>query len=178
MKTLERTDKPSDLFFTPDWLVDEILEFYDGEIDLDPSADCKKHIPANQHYTFEDNGLEKPWFGKVFCNPPYSKSKFTSLELWVRQALIHQACCQTNQCLLLIPANTDTKWAQMLLKKKWGSEIQKTWISILFFEGRISFLNADYEPSRSSGRFASMMVYLGDDRLRFTQQFKKFGTII
>lgn len=175
----ERIDKPSDSFFTPNWLVEDILEFYDRTIDLDPCApiDKKNRLPAKTHYTFEDNGLEKPWFGKVYCNPPYSKSKSTSLERWVRRALAKQGCCQTEQILLLLPANTDTKWGQLLLNKEWGTP-QKDWISILFFEGRISFLNAEHKPSRGSGRFASMLVCLGENQEKFKRDFSKHGFIL
>lgn len=176
---IDRIDKPSDSFFTPTWLVNEILEFYDGTIDLDPSADTntEKRLPASKYYTFEDNGLESKWFGNVYCNPPYSKSKSTSLERWVRRALISQACCQTKQIILLLPANTDTQWCQCLLKKEWEKR-QRIWISILFFEGRISFLNADYKPSKNSGRFASMMVYLGEDQEKFKRDFSNQGVIL
>lgn len=71
----------------------------------------------------------------------------------------------------------DTKWCQMLLRKEWGY-CQMVWSSMLLFEGRISFLRSDYTLSKGNGRFASMMVYLGDDQKRFRQQFKKFGVIV
>jgi hypothetical protein len=116
----ERIDKPSDSFFTPQWLADEILEFYDGEIDLDPSADSNrtKRLPANRHYTFEDNGLTSPWYGKIYCNPPYSNSRSTKIESWVKKALTSCACFTSEETLLLLPANTGTKWAQELIGKK------------------------------------------------------------
>lgn len=43
------------------------------EIDLDP-ASCKRAndriVKAKSFFTKRDNGFEKPWFGRVFLNPP------------------------------------------------------------------------------------------------------------
>jgi ParB family chromosome partitioning protein len=46
-----------------------------GSIDLDP-ASCdwaNGRVRAAKYYTEYDNGLEQPWFGRVFLNPPGGK---------------------------------------------------------------------------------------------------------
>lgn len=45
-----------------------------GEINLDPASSeiANKTVKADHIYTVEDNGLEKPWFGNVWLNPPYA----------------------------------------------------------------------------------------------------------
>ena len=48
--------------------------------DLDVAA-CEQSHLAEKYYTKEDNGLVKPWFGHIFCNPPYS-----DIEPWVKKA--------------------------------------------------------------------------------------------
>lgn len=30
------------------------------------------HVPAAEWFTAEDDGLQQPWHGTVWCNPPYS----------------------------------------------------------------------------------------------------------
>ena len=60
-----------DEHFTPKWLFDALgLEF---DLDVSSPIDIKTHVPAKNRYTIIDNGLEQPWFGNVWCNPPYSK---------------------------------------------------------------------------------------------------------
>ena len=62
----------SDERYTPSWVFDGLgIEF-----DLDPCApidggDC---VPARCRYTAEVDGLTQPWFGVVWCNPPFSSA--------------------------------------------------------------------------------------------------------
>ncbi|MFB5758983.1 DNA N-6-adenine-methyltransferase [Paenibacillus medicaginis] len=45
-----------------------------GEFDLDPCVPINRPWDtAKNHYTIEDNGLKKKWFGKVWMNPPYGE---------------------------------------------------------------------------------------------------------
>ena len=60
-----------DEYYTPKWIFDELnLGF-----DLDPCSPGKhkSNSPAIVHYSFPQNGLELPWRGRVWLNPPYSK---------------------------------------------------------------------------------------------------------
>jgi hypothetical protein len=65
--------------------------------DLDPAA-CEESHKAVAYFTVEDNGLEQPWFGWVFCNPPFS-----DLESWVKKAWgeIHRCA----GIAMIMPAN-------------------------------------------------------------------------
>ncbi|WP_377478893.1 MAG: DNA N-6-adenine-methyltransferase [Microcoleus anatoxicus] len=158
----------NDNFYTPDWLIDELLEFYAGGLDLDPSADINKRIPAANHYTIKEDGLRMHWnTGTIFCNPPYSRSKSTSLDMWIDKALQSHEQFNT-EILLLLPANTDTKWCQTLLSSD---------VLCLFFKSRIKFLDENYEPTKGTGKFASMLAYLGDWNQSFITQFGKHGVI-
>lgn len=47
---------------------------------LDVAADSVGHVCAHYFNVF-DNGLEKAWYGDVFCNPPW-----TEIGTWVRKA--------------------------------------------------------------------------------------------
>ena len=45
-----------------------------GSFDLDPCAPVIRPWPtAQEHYTILDNGLIKPWRGRVWLNPPYGE---------------------------------------------------------------------------------------------------------
>jgi len=73
------------------------------EFDLDVAAPKGgiPWIPAKAHYSIEDNALEKPWWGMVWMNPPYSKpsprvacsrSTSTDHELTPQGVLLDRLC--------------------------------------------------------------------------------------
>ncbi|XZN93241.1 MAG: DNA N-6-adenine-methyltransferase [Microcoleus sp.] len=158
----------SDNFYTPDWLIDEVVEFYGGELDLDPSADAGKRIPAVSHYTIKENGLKFYWDAKtIYCNPPYSRSPASNISKWVDKAVdSHEKF--GGETLLLLPASTDTVWCQKLLSNA---------AACLFFKGRINFLDENYKPTKGTGKFASMLAYLGTWEKTFERQFNKYGVV-
>ena len=56
-----------DEWLTPPFILDAFPQF-----DLDPCAPINPPWEmAKQTFTIEDNGLQKDWFGNVWCNPPY-----------------------------------------------------------------------------------------------------------
>jgi len=71
LKTLEGKDE----WLTPPQIIKTV-----GPFDLDPCAPINRpwEMAAN-HYTVIDNGLNMPWAGRVWCNPPYG----TQTGLWL-----------------------------------------------------------------------------------------------
>jgi len=64
----EPTIGESDEWYTPP----EILNALNVTFDLDPCSPGSDHwVPALKVYTKEDDGLNKPWDGFVFMNPPF-----------------------------------------------------------------------------------------------------------
>lgn len=67
--TFERTANTTDEWYTPKEIIESL-----GEFDLDP---CAPVVPlwstAKNHFTKEDDGLSREWFGRVWLNPPYSR---------------------------------------------------------------------------------------------------------
>ena len=60
----------SDAWYTPPWIFDGLgVEF---DLDVAAPAEPLAWIPARHRYTVADDGLALPWFGLVWCNPPYS----------------------------------------------------------------------------------------------------------
>lgn len=92
-------DWSSDKWATPPELVRD-LEAEFGAFDLDPC--CEEHT-AKAATFYTDGGLEKPWFGRVFLNPPYSNPR-----PWLDRAI--QAMRDGCTVVAVLPASTDTRW--------------------------------------------------------------------
>lgn len=88
----------------------------DDEYTMDVAA-CEASHWAPLYYTKERSGLDVPWYGDVWCNPPFS-----DIGAWVRKVWSERARIQINQpssetvprsISMLLPSNrTDTKWWQ------------------------------------------------------------------
>lgn len=76
--------------------------------DLDPCTNPRSPIwpLVEHHYTVDDDGLARPWFGRVWVNPPYGRS----IPAWIRKAVAEIASSRVDALLLLVPAKTDTGW--------------------------------------------------------------------
>ena len=71
IKALAYGHTAGDEWYTPRWLFDALgIQF---DIDVCAPADLT-HVttPANKYFNENDNGLEQPWNGTIWCNPPYS----------------------------------------------------------------------------------------------------------
>jgi hypothetical protein len=74
---------------------------------LDPASPGREivwWIPAEQHFTMADNGLEREWFGFVWLNPPYGRE----LSLWLDKFIRH------GNGIVLVADRTSTEWWQRL----------------------------------------------------------------
>ncbi len=106
-------------WYTPKWVFDGLgLEF-----DLDPASphDHETTVPAATKYTVFDDGLKKPWFGRVWLNPPYGPSTGT----WMRRIAQH------GDGIAMVFARTDASWCQ---------EAMSCAAAILFVAGRVEFV--------------------------------------
>src|SRR5262249_2522633 len=98
-----------------------------GGFDLDPCCTPESAL-CETYYTKEDDGLAKPWFGRVYMNPPYGKM----IGIWMRKAWEEAQ----RGCLVvaLVPARTDTRWWHQYAKRGESR----------FLEGRLNFSNSPH----------------------------------
>jgi hypothetical protein len=109
---LEVIEKPSnDDCYTPKWIFDKL----DIEFDLDVASSNSPAItvPAKRKYTIDDNGLELPWEGKVWMNPPFSK-----ITPWINKWLEH------GNGICLVPLSSNGKWVNQL----WESQARAAYL--------------------------------------------------
>jgi site-specific DNA-methyltransferase (adenine-specific) len=126
---------------TPVGLAKSLSDAVEG-FDLDPCAATtdrrKARVKARVLLTAEDDGLNAPWRGRVFVNPPYSRG----LSDWIRKCVMESQ----RGCLVvaLIPARPDTSYWHDLVAGK---------ADIFMLRGRLKFGDAD-----NSAPFASAVV--------------------
>ena len=129
--------------YTPPEILAPILATFGGEIDLDPcSNDGKPNVPAKRHYRKADDGLARPWSGRVYCNPPYNEAA-----RWVEKAITEMQDGRTDATILLLAARTDTEWFRALRD-----------FPMCFVHGRITFIgNVNPAP------FPSVLFWVSDE---------------
>lgn len=144
--------------YTPQIVVDAVLKCL-GNIDLDPCSNSHEspNIPANAHYTQDDNGLDQRWAGNVYMNPPYGRE----IGAWVQKLVTAHKTGNVPAAIALVPARTDTKWWATLRN-----------YPVCFVSGRLKFGNAD-----NGAPFPSAIFYLGADIERFYHAFNGLGDI-
>ncbi|MEG3437675.1 DNA N-6-adenine-methyltransferase [Pannus brasiliensis CCIBt3594] len=143
--------------YTPKEVLDLVLEVL-GEIGLDPCSNLGKNVPANRHYTKEDDGLHKNWEAEtLFMNPPYGRE----IGEWVEKLVWAYEVGRVKEAIALVPAKTDTKW----FSRFYG-------YYVCFWRGRITFVNNE-DPAQ----FPNAVFYLGDDPEKFIKVFRRKGDI-
>jgi hypothetical protein len=67
---IEQTQTTSDDYYTPKWIFDALGLHFDLDVASPPHP---TNVPCDRYYTQADDGLASPWYGRVWCNPPFSK---------------------------------------------------------------------------------------------------------
>lgn len=135
-----------------------------GRIDLDP-ASChaaNQAVDAAQYYTVEDDGLDQPWFGRVFMNPPYTR---TLIQQFCEKLVEQYLAGHVTQAVVLVNNATETRWFQALL-----SVASAVCLPI----GRVQFWHPDKPVTPRQGQ---ALLYLGDNTAGFTTAFKDLGNV-
>lgn len=119
-----------------------------GPFDLDPCAPIDRPWEmAAKHYTITDNGLLKPWHGRVWLNPPYGPP--TIIGPWLRRMVGH------GRGTLLTFARTET---DLFFETIWRGAT-----AALFLHGRLYFHHVDGKRAAANAGAPSVLAAYGDD---------------
>ena len=134
-----------------------------GCIDLDPASSiiANKIVNAKIFYSEEDNGLTKPWAGKVWMNPPYAAEYISK---FCEKISTHYSAGEVTEAIILVNNATETAWFNTLVKVS---------SAVVFPCSRVKF----YAPD---GKLAAPLqgqavIYMGKNPESFIQEFKQFG---
>ena len=152
--------------YTEQWVIDAARATI-GAIDFDP-ASCSRanlQVQATVYYDKQADGLARPWFGRVFTNPPYSRANGFIAKLlreW-EEGRVTQA--------VLVFSSRDTGFlvdrGQQLLRHG----------SLLLPAKRIKYLDP-VTGKLTGSRFGSLVLYAGPNRLGFAKVFGGRGMIL
>lgn len=136
--SFERVSNGKDEWLTPPEIIKAL-----GEFDLDPCAPIiRPWDTANKHYTIKDNGLIQPWFGRVWCNPPYGRETGN----WLKKMSEH------NNGIALIFARTET---ENFFRYIWPKAQ-----AIMFLRRRLIFHHVNgTKPNNSAGAPSCLIAY-------------------
>lgn len=130
-------DKQKDEWLTPPHVLEPL-----GEFDLDPCSPINRPWDtAKKHYNVLDDGFNKDWEGRVFCNPPYGKETAK----WLNK------CAEHDNCIALVFARTETR---MFFESIWSKAS-----AIFFIKGRLSFYSVEGEKGGTAGAPSVLVAY-------------------
>ncbi len=139
MNRHQQTVGKSDTWLTPVHILTAL-----GDFDLDPCAAIENPTwCAPEYFTVHDNGMSKPWHGRVWLNPPYGKET----RHWLARLAEH------DNGIALIFARTDTEW---FFDHVWNEAD-----AVYFIAGRLNFLFPNGRPSPTNAGAGSCLVAYG-----------------
>jgi hypothetical protein len=97
-------------WYTPPEIIAFVRRMY-GVIQLDPasSEQANKTVQAVRFYS--ENGLDKPWYGDVWMNHPFSRK---NNPLWINKAVEEYVAGRARQLTCITYASTSEGWFQPL----------------------------------------------------------------
>jgi hypothetical protein len=133
-----------------EWLTPpEIIDALGGprSFDLDPCAAVNQPWPtARAHYTVIDDGLNKPWRGRIWFNPPYGGPSIVGP--WMRRMAAHGI----GTGLTFARTETDLFF----------TTIWKTATALLFLRGRLYFHHLDGTRASANAGAPSVLIAYGE----------------
>jgi hypothetical protein len=126
-----------------------------GGIDLDP-ASCvlaQQTVGAASYFTRDDDGLTRPWHGRVWLNPPFGRP----IASWTQKLRTEYVAGRVTQAIALVPARVDTRWYR---------ELDDVVALTCHLNGRLKFIGAT-----NSAPFPTALFYLGKNASKFRRVF-------
>lgn len=140
-KTFNARTRGHDEWLTPPHIVRAF-----GPFDLDPCSPINRPWDtAANHYSTLDDGLSKPWHGRVWLNPPYGRV----IGKWLARMADH------GNGIALIMARTETR--------SFHDYVWSRARALLFLEGRLSFHYVDGTQAKHNCGAPSVLIAYDDE---------------
>lgn len=152
-------------WYTPPEYVDAARAVMGG-IDCDPASSdvANEIVGADTYFTIDDDGLTQDWEGRVWMNPPYSRSLIKPFCL----KLVDQYGDSVTEACVMVNSATDTRWFHILLDDA---------AAVCLIKGRVSCLHEEGNPRRKPLQ-GQVVLYFGEKVDKFVSEFSQFGNIV
>ena len=163
------TSSKSDEYYTPEEIIIAARKLMGG-IDLDPATSllAQQWIKAQVFYRKHQNGMEKPWFGRLWLNPPYSRKNLAKqiygAGAWFEKAWAEYCMGNVTQAVCL--GRGDSDGLRLLMNECYFVDCS-----------RIPFID-EYGNIRDRPVPGSKLFYLGKNTDDFIDLFRPFGLIL
>ena len=137
-----------------------------GEFDLDPasSAAAQRQVQATEFFDKNDDGLTRPWRGRVWLNPPYSQP---AIGEFVSKLVAELYAGHVTSAVMLTHNYTDTAWFH---------EAARAASAFCFTRGRVKFVNPAGETAAPTQGQA--FFYFGSNPAPFVARFSEIGFVV
>ena len=137
-----------------------------GQIDMDPASNdfAQRTVKAAAYFTEETNGLDKPWQGNIWMNPPYSRNL---IGRFIDKIIDEYRSGRVAQAIVLTNNTTDTAWFGKLFRSA---------DAMCFTTGRVKFVSPSRKfPAPPQGQ---TFTYFGPRRDQFASVFSSIGNVV
>lgn len=138
----------SQSWITPKWILDAL-----GPFDLDP-CECVPQPWKCATIGYTEAGLEQPWFGRVWLNPPFDRRV---VGLWMSRMANH------GNGVALVHARTEAEWFEPI----WSSAD-----GILFLADRLHFHHPDGTRAKANSGAPAVLAAFGKSNVEALKSIK------
>ena len=151
-------------WYTPPQFI-ESARLVMGSIDTDPASNpiANATVKAARFFTKDEDGLKQKWDGNVWMNPPYAQPLMSQFAEAISEKF---ESGEIEQAIILVNNATETQWFQRMASVA---------SAVCFPKSRVKFLDPNGKPGAPLQGQA--IIYMGDNRRVFRDEFRKYGAI-
>src|SRR5262245_48010266 len=152
-------------WFTPEPIL-EIARSVMGRFDLDPCscAEAQANVRAARFFCKEEDGLARPWAGRIWLNAPYSAPLHSG---FIEKLIAERAAERVTEAIALTLNSNDANWYQ---------QAAAACNALCLPRGRIKFIAPDGLECESPKQ-ANTFFYFGSQVAKFAARFSPLGTV-